>query len=285
MKVLWSASAEARCVDDTEPRPLGDAPSRSYAGKLEQFARFAEPELRRIIDDLPINGSSRILDAGCGVGLTTRWLADRAGFVVGFDLSTAHVERAHDLGGTVVQADMMQPCFRPESFDAVWCCNTINHAENPIAALHALRKVARADSPIMLVQSSLLPEMYFAWDARLEDSVRQACYTYYRDKYGLSAEVTTGVRALAGLMKGAGLGEVAVHTHILERVQPLSEADRAYFTETVFNGYWGEKIRPYMPEADWLQLERLCNPASSAFCLDRSDFHHIQTLTVVTGRA
>src|SRR5688500_5241536 len=250
----------------SEPRPLGDAPSRSYAGKLEQFARFAEPELRRIIGELPIDSSARVVDAGCGIGMTTRWLAGRAGFVVGFDLSTAHVGRAHDLGnGNVVQADMMRPCFRAQSFDAVWCCNTINHAEDPAAALRALRDIARADAPIILVQSSFLPEMYFAWNARLEDSVRQACYTYYRDKYDLSPEATTGARALVGLMKDAGLSDIHVRTHILERVQPLSDADRAYFTETVFKGYWGEKIRPYMQEADWLQLEQLCNPASPAF--------------------
>ena len=53
--------------------------------------------------------------------------------------------------------------------------------------------------------------------------------------------------------------------------------------ECVFNGYWGERVRPYLSEADWRTLSALCDPDSEDFCLRRDDFHHMQTLTVVTG--
>ena len=66
-------------------RPLGDAPDRSYVRKLEQFARFAEPELRRVFVDLALPNGTVALDLGCGAGLATRWLREqlRDGYVVG----------------------------------------------------------------------------------------------------------------------------------------------------------------------------------------------------------
>lgn len=268
-------------------RPLGDAPDRSYAAKLEPFAHFAEPELRRVIDDLGIRAGSTVLDAGCGVGRITRWLAERVGVrgtVIGLELSMPHLRAAGRPSGVhFIQSDVADPCIREYSVDFVWCSNAINHLANPAEALARLGRIARPGGKVALVQSALLPEMYFAWDARLEDEVRRACYAYYREKYGLSVADTTSVRRIVGLMVDAGLSKVSARTYVIERIQPLSEHDRSYFREVVFDGYWGTKLRPYLAERDWFALQSYCDPESSAYCLNRSDFHHIQSLTVVQG--
>lgn len=270
-------------------RPLQDSPDRSYADKLERFGRFATPELKLVFGELGLAPGARVLDMGCGVGLSTRLLADIVGNdaqVVGLDLSLPHLRSATS-GRNVawVQADAAALCFRDRTFDLIWSCNTINHLADPVSALRAMRAALRAGGRIVLAQSGLLPEMYFAWDAPLDDAVRRACHDSYRARYGLASNDTAGVRGLVGLIKRAGLRLGRTHTVAIERVQPLSPADREYLAETVFAGYWGERVKPYLPEPHWSALCRNVDPRSRDYCLDRDDFHHIQTLTVCVGHA
>jgi SAM-dependent methyltransferase len=269
-------------------RLLGDTPNRSYAAKLERFEAFAAPELRRVFADLELPAHGRVLDLGCGTGLATTLLAEQTGpaaTVVGLDLSRPHLEvarRNHAL--PLVQGDAAQLCFRDAAFDFIWSCNAVNHISDPVMALRALRRHLRVGGRLAIAQSALLPEMFFAWDAPLDDAVRAACHHCYRERYGLQVIDTASIRAVVGLMRAAGFAAVVPRTYVLERTQPLSQADRDYFQEAVFDGVWGEWIRPYLDAEQRTRLHRNCDPASPDYCLDRADFHHIQTLTVCTGR-
>jgi len=270
-------------------RPLGDAPERSYANKLERFARFIAPELRSVFAELALARGARVLDVGCGVGFATRMFAGLAGNdaqVVGLDLSMPHLQAARGPPGVaLVQADAAQLCFRDASFDLIWSCNTVNHLRDPVAALASMRAALRPAGRVVLAQSGFLPEMFFAWDAPLDEAVRRACHEYYRERYGLRLEDTAPMRNLLGLMKRAGLRVQRVRTITVERVQPLTEADRAYFEETIFRGTWGERLRPFLNPEQWRALCRNTDPASDGYCLDRDEFHHLQTLTVCVGHA
>jgi SAM-dependent methyltransferase len=206
--------------------------------------------------------------------------------VVGIDLSLPHLHaarRPRDV--SLLQADAAQLCFRDGTFDLIWSCNTINHLADPVAALQAMRAALRPAGRVVLAQSGFLPEMYFAWDSPLDEAVRSACHEYYRERYGLRLEDTAGIRALVGLLQRSGLRVGRVHTIVIERVQPLSDADRGYFEEAIFRDTWGERLRPFLTDAQWQALRRNTDPASQAYCLDRADFHHIQTLTVCMGHA
>lgn len=269
---------------------LGDTPTRTYGGKLALFNRFAEPEIRQVFASFEIQQGSRVLDAGCGVGLATAWLAEQvgpAGLVVGCDLSGPHLRIASDEAAgrhlAFVQTDIATPPFRAESFDLVWCANTINHLSDPAEAVRNLAMALRPTGRIALAQSGFLPDMFFAWDERLEREVTRAVRQYYRDKYGLSEQATTAMRGLVGLAQRAGLSNIETRTVVIERTQPLADSDRDYLHNAVFTGYWGERLRPYLRDDDWQEVQRLCTPGSPDYCLDRPDFHHIQTLTVVVG--
>lgn len=268
-------------------RPLGDAPDRSYARKLEQFARFAEPELRRVFVDLALPNGTVALDLGCGAGLATRWLREqlRDGYVVGLDLSLPHLQAARCQHAVLVQADGSRACFRAGAFDFIWSCNTINHLRYPVEALRELRRLLRRGGRLALAQSGLLPEMFFAWDAPLEDAVRAACHRAYRERYGLAAEDTAAVRGLVRLMRSAGFFAVRTRTYVVERAQPLRAEDRDYLRHAIFEGVWGEKVLPYLSPDERARLRLNCDPASPEYCLDREDFHHVQTLTVCEGRS
>jgi SAM-dependent methyltransferase len=270
-------------------RPLGDTPHRSYAGKLERFARFIAPELKSLFAGLGLAPGAAVLDVGCGVGVATRMLADLLGkdaHVVGVDLSLPHLQAARSPGGvSLVRGDAAQLCFKDRSFDLIWSCNTINHLADPVRALKDMRGALRPGGRMVLAQSGFLPEMFFAWDAPLDDAVRCACHAYYRERYKLGLDDTARIRGLVGLLQRAGLRVDRVRTHVVERVQPLTPADCAYFEDAIFRGSWGERLRPFLTSAQWQALCNNTDPASAEYCLGREDFHHLQTLTVCEARA
>ena len=273
----------------SETALLGDTPQKSYTTKLDLFNRFAAPELRQLIASLELRPGDVVLDAGCGAGLVTIWLSEEVpgGLAVGLDLSTGHIQHArHRAAGrslAFVQADMTTLPFQTGQFDLIWSSNAINHLRQPVAGIKLLAGLLKPGGRFALGQSAFLPDMFFAWDARLENAVMLACRQYYRDKYGLDERETTHVRNLYGWLRRAGLKNVVARTTVIERTAPLTKEDETYFVEGVFEGYWGHRVQPYLSPADWAELAALCDPASPHFALRRDDFHHLQTFTLVSG--
>jgi hypothetical protein len=133
-------------------------------------------------------------------------------------------------------------------------------------------------------QSGFLPEMLFAWDARLERAVVDAVRAYYRERYGLDEQRLAAIRANVGLLREAGLAQVQARTFVIERISPLDAAAQDYVLEAQFQATFGERLRPWLSAQDFRTLEQLCDPASPAFALRRPDFHYMQTFTLVTGQ-
>jgi SAM-dependent methyltransferase len=268
---------------------LGDTSDRDYSRKLRLFNAFAAPEITQAIVGLQLRDGMRILDAGCGTGEVLQRLRDSAGpsaELVGIDLSAAHVsaarETVHD-AVTVLQGDLMTAPLLPARFDLVWSANTVNHLRDPVAGVRRLSTLLRVGGRIAIGQSSLLPELYFAWDARLERLTREAVRRYYEDRYSLGEHDLDGTRNLLGWMHGAGLRKITARTSVIERTAPLRPCDREYLIEAIFKGTWGERLRPYLAPADYEALRRLSAPDDAAFALRRPDFHFIQTFTLAVG--
>ena len=269
---------------------LGDTAGRNYSRKLQLFNAFAEPELRRAIATLGLVRGMRVLDAGCGSGEALSWLADQVGpegLAVGFDLAHAHALRSREVAPGavgVVQADIARPPLRDSQFDLIWCVNTLNHLSEPASVARRLGTLLRPGGRLAVGQSSFLPDMYFAWDERLEHRTNEAVRAYYRDRYGLAQDATTAIRALVGNLRRAGYAEVTSASFTIERVAPLAAADRNYLLEAIFRGTWGERLRNYLSTADYEQLTHLSDPDGPGFALQRPDFHFLQTFTLVVGR-
>jgi SAM-dependent methyltransferase len=268
---------------------LGDTVQRDYARKLGLFNSFAEAELRQAIASLKPTPGMCVLDAGCGTGESLNWWREalqHSGTLVGLDLSWAHVRAARanvSADSLIVQADTLKLPFPPGRFDLIWCVNTINHLRDPIGGAAHLAQLLRPGGRIALGQSSLLPEMYFAWDARLERLVNEAVRMYYRDRYRLDERDLAAVRALVGVLRRAKLRHVQSRTLMIERVSPLHPRDEAYLLQAIFQATWGERLRPYMSPDDFQELARLCDPAHPHYALHRPDFHFLQSFTLVVA--
>lgn len=268
---------------------LGDTPTRDYSRKLGLFNSFAEPELRQLIAGLGLQPGMRILDAGCGTGEALKWLLNEvepSGTVAGIDLSAAHADAARRRAGPqieVLQGDLLNLPFAPSSFDLIWCFNTINHLHDPVHAVNGLASLLRPGGRVALGQSALLPDMYFAWDARLERVITEAVRRYYLDRYGLRERDLTAVRAIVGVLRRAHLRKVTVRTIVIERLSPLDAAAESYLLEAIFRDTWGERLRSYLSGDDHAELARVCDPQHSQYALRRPDFHFLQSLTLATG--
>jgi SAM-dependent methyltransferase len=267
---------------------LGDTAARDYSTKLRQFNRFAEPELRLLIEGLHLSPGQRVLDAGCGSGEALLWLQEAIGehgTVLGIDLAAAHVAAARAAAprAQVQQGDLLTLMVPEANLDLIWCVNTLNHMKDPAWVLSRLRSALRPHGRIAVGQSSLLPEMFFAWDARLERITNEAVRQYYRDRYSLHERDLTAVRGLVGALRGAGFKDVIPRTIVIERVSPLDPATEAYLRETIFRDTWGERLRPYLSSDDYAELSCLCDPEHPRFALRRPDFHFLQSFTLVVA--
>jgi SAM-dependent methyltransferase len=256
---------------------------------LQLFNEFAQPEIRQLIAGLGLRSGMHILDAGCGTGEALGWLREAAGpasTIVGIDLSAAHVAaaRKHASSSTeIFQCDFINAPLAPASFDLVWCVNTVNHVSDRSLAAEHLAKLLRPGGRLALGQSSLLPEMYFAWDARLERITNEAVRQYYRDRYGLDEKDLASVRNLMGLLRRADLCNVTVQSVLIERSSPVDAATEAYIGEAIFRDTWGERLRAYLTPGDFAELATLCDPSHPNYALRRDDFHFLQSFTLAVG--
>jgi len=100
-----------------------------------------------IMDNVPLTKKARILDCGCGTGLVTLLLAQRAGEVLAIDTSAGMIGqlkvKAERLGigniRTVIGTIQDVPGVDP-NFDLVVCTQTLAHVESVDQTLRGLRR-------------------------------------------------------------------------------------------------------------------------------------------------
>jgi len=134
----------------------------------EQFADvyFRDLDLRSLRGKLA-------LDAGCGKGRYTRFLAPHAEALVALDGSSAAEAAVRNLGGfpnvLVVRSDLRRPPVRPESMDFVSCLGVLHHLEDPRRGFRDLRRLL-APGGTMLIYVYSRPESRGARSAALAAS-------------------------------------------------------------------------------------------------------------------
>lgn len=103
-----------------------------YASRIDTNPRNAYYERPATLSLLPDVRGKRILDAGCGPGVYTEWLANHGAEVVALDISPRMVEFASKRIGTratILQADIGQPLtfLQDASFDIVLSALTLDY--------------------------------------------------------------------------------------------------------------------------------------------------------------
>lgn len=182
------------------------------------------PGERKIFQRYFTDSESRVLDLGCGVGRTTRVLADEGFDVVGVDISAEMVERANrvhpDLDVRVGDAADLD--FEDESFDYVLFSYTgldyLHPEENRFRALREIRRVLRPGGLFAFsVQNSfyllpaLLTDWSYIWNYYVSSGNIRRWFERYRiddDDYGVESYFINPISQLRQL-RAVGFDPVA----------------------------------------------------------------------------
>jgi tocopherol O-methyltransferase len=145
----------------THDETIKDKVRRYYLATTEDYLKYYETDWHQHMHygferDLPRGGNptenlvrylaevaglkegDRVLDAGCGVGGSSIWLAREKNIhSVGLNLMAFQARLARnfagDCGAHFAAGDFMAPPFKNESFDAVWAIESFDHAPDKAA--------------------------------------------------------------------------------------------------------------------------------------------------------
>jgi SAM-dependent methyltransferase len=126
--------------------------------------RFLEPFL--LLIDRYVQKPTRVLDLGCGTGLSTRLLNARGYDAIGLDLSPLFltVEKQENPDTNLLAGNALQLPFADETFDAVTGFEFVEHVTDVPALLREIVRVLKIRGFVILHSPNLLSPYLPAFD-------------------------------------------------------------------------------------------------------------------------
>ena len=261
-----------------------------YARLLALADHLREPLIKKAIRILTLPESSHGLDAGCGIGNHTIWLAQAVGpegYVTGLDLSTEFLALAGratkdaSLEGQISfqQGDITRLQFDDSTFDWVWSVDCAAYiGKEPASTIRELTRVVRPGGivSIMFWSSQRLLPGYPWLEAKLDaTSVGLAPCTKHGnpDRHPLRA---------ADWFRNDGLVNTKIRTLVGDIRAPLSD-DLRTAKESLFHMRW-QGVESELEPEERVEYERLCLPDSPDFILNEPDYYAFFTYTLIFGQ-
>jgi ubiquinone/menaquinone biosynthesis C-methylase UbiE len=266
------------------------ADTNGYVEKLLVTDPLREPVLRAAIAALDLPEDSRGLDAACGIGLQIPLLTEAVtpgGHVTGLDVRPEFLARAERLAERVGltervafrQGDINHLPFDDGTFDWLWSASAAGYpALEPTRLLRELARVVRPGGTVAILvytSQSLLPG-YPRLEARLNATAAGIA------PFTRSMRPETHWQRALGWFRSAGLEEVRVRTFVGQAQAPLSAELRAALVALIDMRWEGAQAE--LPDQEWAEFQRLCQPESPDFLLDRPDYYAFFTETLFSGQ-
>jgi SAM-dependent methyltransferase len=226
--------------------------------------------LQLIVDGLPLGPAMRVLDFACGDGFYTRRIADRLGpgsSITGVDLNLAYLDKAGEEAsrqqGRVtidfVAASVDCLPFPDDTFDLVWCAQSLYSLPDPVVAIGHMVRVLRPGGLVAVLENDTLHQVFLPWPVRLELPLRAAELRSLLEGSRTSSRYYVG-RRLPALLAGAGLEPLRMTTHAFDRQAPLAAVERdllqCYLEEV------SARVAPHLDPALFEEFRQLVDPAS-----------------------
>ena len=198
----------------------------------EQYDRLAEKydqrwqgyilsTLKCIINSIKLDGSETILDIACGTGELERLIISShpKQKISGIDISRRMLDVARRKteayqNVNYIQAQASKLPFRDNSFDIIVSANSFHYFLNPEAALAEMRRVAKQDGRVIIMdwcRDYLLCNIYDKF-LKLYDPSHRVCYTqkecrlfFERVKLYVTSQQRIRLRFLWGMMITSGV--------------------------------------------------------------------------------
>jgi 2-polyprenyl-3-methyl-5-hydroxy-6-metoxy-1,4-benzoquinol methylase len=98
-----------------------------------------------------LRGDEKVLDAGCGHGEISNILSEFAADVTGVDYDAEIVEIARTrFPACTFEAADLERWSRPNTYDAIFHCHTLEHCPNPVTVLRSLGASLRPDGRLVI---------------------------------------------------------------------------------------------------------------------------------------
>jgi SAM-dependent methyltransferase len=126
--------------------------ARDWAEVMEGPTGWGIPIYERILERVPVNRATRLLDIGCGAGRFRRIARDRGATVAGLDATSELIEIAAERtpDGEFAVGEMEHLPWPEHSFDVVTGFHSFFLAADMVAALREARRVTRPGGTVAL---------------------------------------------------------------------------------------------------------------------------------------
>jgi SAM-dependent methyltransferase len=162
---------------------------------------------------------STVLEAGCGTGAQTIFLAQNSpeAIITAIDISEDSLEKAKALAKqenlsnvTLKKGDIFDLAFADESFDHVFVCFVLEHLAEPLEALARLKRVLKKGGSITVIEGD--HGSYYSYPPSTEASLAVQCLIDVQAH--LQGNSLIG-RQLYPLLQQAGFEEVKVSPRLV----------------------------------------------------------------------
>ncbi|HEV7226029.1 MAG TPA: class I SAM-dependent methyltransferase [Pirellulales bacterium] len=261
----------------------------AYAEWQEAYHRAFAVELKKMLSDVFRLGVGRVLDLACGDGSYAAWLSELFGpsaSVIAVDRNLAWLRSAQgkadgcrDDGRIVpLASDALRLPFESDSFDAVWCAQSLYSLRDPGAALAEMHRVVRPGGTVAVLENDTLHEILLPWPPDLELAVRQAELAAFHEE---GTERYYVGRSLARYFQATGFKAWSLKTYAISRVG-AAESD----VQTFLEGYLADlrqRIASRLAKLRLAAFDRYLASDGEDYLLDRTDFTLTSLVYVAWG--
>jgi SAM-dependent methyltransferase len=149
--------------------PYALATGSAAVRRLHALHEVYSPFARGVLAGAGLKAGMNVADFGCGVGMTTRMLAEMvgpSGSVTGIDFSTAQVEEAREISAragidnvSFLQANACETGLPRDCFDLAYCRYLLLHLPNPAACIEEMLSVLKPGGILVLEDGDLTTAM------------------------------------------------------------------------------------------------------------------------------
>jgi SAM-dependent methyltransferase len=262
-----------------------------YWPMQQAYHQARAPIFRRIIADMRLAPDALILDAGCGDAFYSQLLVDVLGphvHVVAVDRNLGLLASSVACGTRVVSrclCDLAQAGLRRRCFDTVWLCRSLHSTPDPQRHISSLANLLCPSGKLIVIENDLAHCPVLSWPGDFEHRLQVALYQMLKHSTqdGASIERYFAARHLPMWLRQAGLGEISIHTYMVEDVVPLLAGIEQYWQLTM--DFRGQLLRPFLSNSDWWTYSRAFDPRDDEYVFSRTGFYFLEPITVACGLA